>query len=591
MTRTVAIAIVPEVGAAIVDADTPDAGRWIRWPELADALDRLETAERPRWVWWPHDTSRALVALGIRPARCWDLGAVHRMLAGGWRSSPAAVWATCHDLDMSSVPRLADAPDLFSDHDRSVDPDDAFDPSGHLTAEWSAGSWKATPERTVRWAQLAVECFEGQQHLIAGLPGPAIALATAYSESAAEQLCAELEHDGLPIDVAIAESLITAFIGPRPANALQRAALAADRDEVVLRHIPVEQRLDLRNPANVKALLRRVGIEVSDTRAWRLEELRQQHPFVDDLLTWRKAERISTTFGYGWLDANVGDDGRLRGEWSASDGAAGRMTATAGLHNMPADLRPAIVAEPGFVFVRADLGQIEPRVLAAVSGDAALAAATQESDMYAPVAVRLGVGRDVAKVAVLGAMYGQTTGKGAEALHGLETNYPIAMSYLSEAARLAEGGNDLRTRGGRLVRMTGSSRHELDPHHLDLRQLDPHQLDADVAGDAGRSRAAAQGRYGRNAMVQGAAAEFFKTWAAVVRARLTLLDARARIVLCLHDELVVHVPVEFGETAERGLDEWLQEAAYRWLAPPVNPSAQVRFVADVSVIARWSDAK
>ena len=43
-----------------------------------------------------------------------------------------------------------------------------------------------------------------------------------------------------------------------------------------------------------------------------------------------------------------------------------------GLHNMPAGLRPAVVAADGHVFVRADLGQIEPRVLAAVSGDQAL---------------------------------------------------------------------------------------------------------------------------------------------------------------------------------------------------------------------------
>ena len=281
--------------------------------------------------------------------------------------------------------------------------------------------------------------------------------ATVYSESAAESLCAELEHDGLPIDLAVAEALIAGFIGPRPADAAHAHALAVERDERVLRHIPVDQRLDLRNPANVKALLRRVGIEVSDTRAWRLEELRGDHPFVDDLLTWRKAERISTTFGYAWLDANVGGDGRLRGRWSGSDGAAGRMTATVGLHNMPADLRPAIVAEPGHVFVRADLGQIEPRILAAVSGDEALAAATQDSDMYAPVAARLGVDRDIAKVAVLGAMYGQTTGRGAEALRGLETNFPVAMAYLADAARSAEGGNDLRTRGGRLVRMGASS--------------------------------------------------------------------------------------------------------------------------------------
>ncbi len=160
--------------------------------------------------------------------------------------------------------------------------------------------------------------------------------------------------------------------------------------------------------------------------------------------------------------------------------------------------------------------------------------------MYAPVAARLGVDRDIAKVAVLGAMYGQTTGRGAEALRGLETNYPVAMAYLADAARAAEGGNDLRTRGGRLVRMGGNS--------LDTSDAD------------GRSRAAARGRYGRNAMVQGAAAEFFKTWAAVVRARLPAVDDRARIVLCLHDELVVHAPTGRA-TPWRGLDDWLQEAA------------------------------
>jgi DNA polymerase I len=63
--------------------------------------------------------------------------------------------------------------------------------------------------------------------------------------------------------------------------------------------------IDLRNPANVKSLLRRVGVEVDDTRAWRLERLRDQHPVVEALLEWRRAERIATTFGYRWLDEHV----------------------------------------------------------------------------------------------------------------------------------------------------------------------------------------------------------------------------------------------------------------------------------------------
>ena len=233
------------------------------------------------------------------------------MLVGGWRTSPTAIWATCHDLDPLSAPQPAGAPNLFSDHDREVDPGDPLDRSGHLSAEWTAGSWMAEPQRAIRWAALAVECFVDQQERLGRLPDATTALHTVYSESAAELLCAELEHDGLPIDLAVAESLIGDSSAPGRPTLPTRRRCAAERDELVLRHIPPEQRLDLRNPANVKALLRRVGIEVSDTRAWRLEELRDAHPFVDDLLVWRKAERMSTTFGYSWLDANVGPDGRL----------------------------------------------------------------------------------------------------------------------------------------------------------------------------------------------------------------------------------------------------------------------------------------
>ena len=315
----------------------------------------------------------------------------------------------------------------------------------------------------------------------------------------------------------------------------------------------------------MKSLLRTIGVELPDTRAWRLEAVRDTHPLIAALLEWRKAERMATTFGYSWLDEHLGDDGRLRGEWSGSDGAAGRMTASAGLHNMPAHLRSAVIAEPGHVFVRADLGQIEPRILAAVSGDTALARAATENDMYLPVAEQLGVDRATAKVAVLGAMYGQTTGHGAAALRGLELAYPVAMRYLTEADLAGQVGRDIRTYGGRLVRMGAGAESELS--------------DRD-----NRSRAAARGRYGRNAMVQGAAAEFFKVWAVTLRSRAA--SHESQIVLCLHDELLVHAPAEYGAAVAELLDECLHDAAAHWA-----PSDEVRFVAEVSVIDRWSDAK
>ena len=240
------------------------------------------------------------------------------------------------------------------------------------------------------------------------------------------------------------------------------------------------------------------------------------------------------------------------------------MTAGAGLHNLPAELRGAVVAEAGRVLVRADLGQIEPRVLAAVSGDRGLTAATADDDLYAPVAARLGVERPVAKIAVLAAMYGQTSGAAGEALRGMESAYPTAMRFLRAASDQGRAGHAVQTYGGRVVPMW----------------REPEGVDEQAA----RSIAAARGRFARNAIVQGAAAEFFKAWALTVRARTA--DLGAEIVLCLHDELLVQVPAQHGAAVAAALHECLAEAAARWFG-----GSGVRFVADVSVIARWSEAK
>jgi DNA polymerase family A len=567
-----ALAIATDSGAAIVTA-RGDA-LLVEPADIAAAVEHLDAAHSPRWVWWSKDTARHLLDLDVRVAKCWDLVASHRLINGGWQSDSDRIWAAAHRLDIASIP--TDAPvDLFTHDLDEGDPDQPVRPDGYLRPDWVQGGWASAPQRLEAWARLAMQVYDLHHSTIRSpaddtlgpTPDPARRERTVWSESAAEMLCAELERDGLPFDRATGESIIAGFVGPRPANVLEEREQLERRDAEVLQHLPPGIDFDLRSPDQVKSLLRRVGIEVPDTRAWRLERLVDAHPIVSPLLDWRRAERIRTTFGFAWVDEHVGADDRLRGHWSGSDGAAGRMTATAGLHNMPAELRPAIAAEPGHVFVRADLGQIEPRILAAVSGDAALARATHEDDMYLTVATRLRVERDIAKVAVLGAMYGQTTGKGAEALAGLEREYPVAMGYLRAADEAAQGGNDLTTFGGRRVRMSGS--------------VSDQMTDSDV-----RSRAAARGRYGRNAMVQGAAAEFFKMWAVLVRARGAALGAH--VVLCLHDELVVHAPEQHGDDVAEVLERCLQETAHRW-APAADPA--VRFVADTSVIRRWSEAK
>jgi DNA polymerase-1 len=240
------------------------------------------------------------------------------------------------------------------------------------------------------------------------------------------------------------------------------------------------------------------------------------------------------------------------------------MTAQAGLHNLPTELRPAVAAEPGRVLVRADLGQVEPRVLAAVSADAALAAATREDDLYAPVAAKLGVERSVAKVAVLAAMYGQTSGTAGQALAGLERAYPVAMGYLKRAYDDGWAGRDVTTYGGRRVPVGAL------PAGLD------------EAGE--RWARARRGRFARNAVVQGAAAELFKAWAVTVRAAAR--PRGAEVVLCLHDELLVDAPQEAADDVADLLGDALRQVGLSWTG-----GRAVRFVADVRVVRRWSEAK
>lgn len=562
-----AVASADGAGAVLV-GDGVDVS--IAPQDLAETISDIDELFAPRWVVWSRDESERLRQHGALLSAAWDLAAVHRLTVGGWRAEPSRIWAHHRGLAPDTIPETGvDGAllDLFTDADRSAgDPDDPVRADGHLRPEWGTTSWRPTRRQLSRWANLALDLADTQLSERRNLAGRARAELVARSESTTELLCNELSAAGLPLDRSEAVRLITELAGPPPASEAEAAAQRRVRDTEVLRHVPGAGDVDLRSPGQVKSLLRRAGIEVEDTRAWRLEPLVGTHPVIEALLRWRKAERVATTFGYAWLDQHLGDDGRLRGTWTGCDGAAGRMTASAGLHNLTSDLRPAVVAEHGHVFVRSDLGQIEPRVLAAVSGDERLAVASRADDLYADVAATLGAEREIAKVAVLGAMYGQTTGRGAQALVELRRAYPVAMEYLDIADLDARRGIDVTTYGGRLVRMDARG-------------------DAELPEPAARRRAAARGRYGRNAVIQGAAAELFKMWAVTVRARSR--EIGAEIVLCLHDELLVHAPSTHAEAAAAIVDDALQEAVHRWAPAP----GAVRFLSDTSLVSRWSDAK
>ena len=524
----------------------------------------------PRWVWWSAvETAGPVVRSGVHPRTCWDLAAVARLLDGVRRTDPLAVWAAAHELGAPPAVRRPGPPDLLDLADPTSGEEPA--PGRHLPRALADGSWRSAPGGPQQWAGLALVVQQAQQRRLREVPDPRarpgsspLALLTAHAESAAALLAVELQHDGLPLDRATATALLTATVGHRPAGPAEAAEIRQARDAAVLSLFPGDP-VDLRNPLQVRGLLSRIGLELPDTRSWRLLPHAGTLPAVAALLAWRKAERLLTTYGWSWLDEHVAPDGRLRGAWGAADAAAGRMTAQAGLHNLPSELRPAVRAEEGHVLVRADLGQVEPRVLAVVSADPGLAQAAREQDMYAPVAAALGCDRPTAKVAVLAAMYGQTSGTAGAALRDMERAYPRAMAYLHAAEAAGTARRDVRTYGGRLLAVS----------RVQLAQGEPTGEHVAVSGGVGR--------FTRNAVIQGAAAELFKAWAATVRDGL--LGRGGQVVLCLHDELLLHVPEDAAGAAASLLDEALQSVASWWAA-----GSGVRFVAEIGTGRSWPEA-
>ena len=211
------------------------------WPvsgHPAEVVAAVEAALRPRWVWWSaRSAAVGLVSAGVRVATCWDVAAVHRLLAGGNVDDPGLVWAALHRLDPSSVPRLGQL-DLLgpgTDHPPG-DPEDPVGPDDHLRAEWTDGGWARTPDRLARWAALALKAQSQQAQALSRLDVGGDPVATAHAESAAELLSVELTHDGLPLDVAVAEQILAALAGPRPRSAAHEASNP-------VRHISFSERL------------------------------------------------------------------------------------------------------------------------------------------------------------------------------------------------------------------------------------------------------------------------------------------------------------------------------------------------------------
>jgi DNA polymerase I len=163
--------------------------------------------------------------------------------------------------------------------------------------------------------------------------------------------------------------------------------------------------------------------------------------------------------------------------------------------------------------------------------------------------------RELAKVGMLGALYGGTTGSSGQVLPRLARAFPRALAFVDEAARAGERGDVVTTHLGRSSPPPGTTWHEV--------QSGAYQDDAgeDEAARA-RSHSRSWGRFTRNFVVQGTAAEWAMCWIASIRRRLWALGrasdpvdgltpepfaARPHLALFLHDEVVIHTPAPMAE--------------------------------------------
>ncbi|MEU8649266.1 bifunctional 3'-5' exonuclease/DNA polymerase [Streptomyces sp. NPDC048737] len=557
-------ALVPaEGGGAELAALGPDglpAGPVVREPDLAAAVRARPDVSR--WVW--RSTAEVyprLLAAGVRVERCYDVEDAETLLLGheGRHGEPRSAAA--------ALARLRGGP---------VPPDPP-----QRAAEPGAQSPLFEPQATVLPLAdlLAVYADQQRRHDRAEHP-ERIRLLTA-AESAGMLVAAEMNRAGLPWSADVHREVLHDLLGERYAGGGEPRRLAELADEV---SAAFGRRVRPDLPADVVKAFAQAGIRIRSTRRWEIESL--DHPAVKPLVEYKKLYRIWVAHGWSWLHDWV-REGRFRPEFLAGGTVTGRwVTNGGGGLQIPKVIRRAVVADPGWRLVVADADQMEPRVLAAISRDPGLMeVAGRESDLYQAVSERAFSGdRAQAKIAVLGAVYGQTSGDGLKNLAALRRRFPRAVAYVDDAARAGEEGRLVRTWLGRTCPpAAGAGEDAAEEAGIPAGEENPSEARQWVPGYASGD-ARARGRFARNFVVQGSAAD----WALLLLAALrqTCAGMAAELVFFQHDEVIVHCPEEETEAVVAAIREASELAGRLTFGP-----TPVRFPFTTAVVECYADAK
>jgi DNA polymerase I len=526
--------------------------------DLAARIGELECTHYPRWVW--PSTAQVyppLLQAGVRVRRCHDISAVEGVLLGsaGRHGEPrglAAAFARTKgfaEIPTDRPPRLPSAQDTLFE----PEPDELPGGADPLDA--------------------AVAVFTDQERRLADAQEPGRLRLLAAAESAGTLAAAEMGHFGLPWSAEVHTALLSELLGPRPSQGNRPRKLAALAERIVQafggRQVNPDQ------PANLVQAFAREGIQISSTRAGVLRGI--DHPAVPPLLEYKELYRLWVAHGWSWLESWI-HDGRFRPEYVVGGVVSGRWATRGGAAlQLPRALRAAAVADPGHLLVVADAAQLEPRVLAALSGDRRLAEVAAAGDLYASLAHdSFDEDRPRAKIAMLSAMYGGIGGEAGQLLAVLRRRFPAAVDYVERAAMTGAGGATVYSRLGRASPPPSEGWRELTA-----------ATDVDGAAER-RARQAARdwGRFTRNFVVQASASDWALAMLATLRLRLLDQVPEAELVFFVHDEVIVHCK----EAATDDVREHLNAAAAEAGALVFGDSG-VRFPLEVHTVRCYADAK
>lgn len=579
---------IAATGAGRVTVGDPDGGirHDLERHELPALVARLEAEHAPRWIW--RDTREwapRLLAAGVRVARCHDLRLCGAILASSTVVAEARDGLPGRPAWLPPGPAEASA-DPSAPVAASVTAHAAHAALFELDEPVHGGTGEGARHPSIH--DLAVEHDRQLALADAAERSGALRLLLA-AESAGALIADELQSAGLPWDRSEHERVLEEALGPRPPAG--RKPLRMEELAMAVREALDAPGLNLDSHADLLRALRAAGIGVDSTARWELRE--HDHPAIAPLLAYKRLARLLSANGWAWLDEWV-VGGRFRADYVAGGTATGRWaTAGGGALQLPKVVRGAVSADEGWSLVVADASQLEPRVLAALARDPAMAAAGRGRDLYRAI-VDDGVvaTRDEAKVALLGAMYGATTGDSGRLVPRLARAYPRAMALVDDAARAGESGRRVTTLLGRSSPLPPASWHDT--------QARANGVDAGPA-DERRARSSARdwGRFTRNFVVQGTAAEWALCWMAGLRARLAAIpiapgvapaaasgpafERMPHLVYFLHDELIVHAPDALVDDVARAVRESAADAGRMLFG-----EAPVEFPLDLAVTRSYA---